>query len=282
MGCIYAIVAVGFSIIYGGTQVINFAQGEFVMIGAMVAAVLLAKYSLLVAFPVAILAGCVTGAAFALCVLLPLKKASVLTLVIMTIGASILLQGLAQLFWGEQALKVPFFTGLPDGRDRVFSLLGAQIGAQQLWVIGVTIVLVIGTHLFFKYTLIGRAMRACSMNAAGAKLVGISVRKMIVLSFVMAAGLGAVAGVTVSPQSYALCTMGTGLGLKGFCAAVLGGLGNFGGGIAAGVLLGIIEAVIGLIIPAVSDYKDAVAFVILLVVLLVKPDGLLARKKAVA
>lgn len=281
-GCIYAIVAVGFSIIYGGTQIINFAQGEFVMVGAMVAAVMLAKFSLLLAFPIAILAGCLTGACLAACVLLPLKKASAISLIIMTIGASILLQGLAQLFWGEQALKVPFFTGLPDGHDRVFSVLGAQIGAQQLWVVAMTIVLVVGTHLFFKYTLIGRAMRACSMNPAGAKLVGISVRKMIVLSFVMAAGLGAVAGVTVSPQYYAQCTMGTGLGLKGFCASVLGGLGNFGGGIAAGVLLGIIESVIGLVIPALSDYKDAVAFIILLIVLLVKPDGLLARKKAVA
>lgn len=281
-GCIYAIVAVGFSIIYGGTQVINFAQGEFVMIGAMVAAVMLTKFSLLIAFPVAILAGCLVGACVAVCVLIPLKRASVISLIIMTIGASILLRGLAQLFWGEQALKVPYFTGLPDGQDRVFHVFGAAIGAQQIWVVAVTIILVVGTHLFFKYTLIGRAMRACSMNASGAKLVGISVRKMIVLSFVMAAALGAVAGVTVSPQSYARCTMGTALGLTGFCAAVLGGLGNFGGGIAAGILLGIVESLIGLVIPALSDYKDAVAFIILVIVLLVKPEGLLARKKAVA
>lgn len=281
-GCIYAIVAVGFSIIYGGTQVINFAQGEFVMVGAMVAAVLLAKCSLLVALPVAVLAGCLVGACLALCVLIPLKRASTLSLVIMTVGASILLRGLAQLFWGEEARKVPYFTGLTGDEDRVFHAFGAAIGAQQLWVITVTIVLVVAMHLFFKYTLVGRAMRACSMNSSGAKLVGINVRKMIVLSFVMAAGLGAVAGVTVSPQFYARCTMGTTLGLTGFCAAVLGGLGNFGGGIAAGILLGIVESLTGLVIPALSDYKDAVAFVILLIVLLVKPDGLLTRKKAVA
>lgn len=281
-GCIYAIVAVGFSIIYGGTQVINFAQGEFVMVGAMVAAVMLAKFSLIVAFPVAVLAGCLVGACLAVCVLIPLKRASVISLVIMTIGASILMRGLAQLFWGEEARKVPYFTGVTGDEDRMFHVFGAAVGAQQLWVIGVTIVLVVGMHLFFKYTLIGQAMRACSMNSAGAKLVGINVRKMIVISFVMAAGLGAATGVVVSPQFYARSTMGTALGLTGFCAAVLGGLGNFGGGIAAGLLLGVVEALIGLVIPALSDYKDAVAFLILLIVLLVRPDGLLSKKKEAA
>lgn len=280
-GCIYAIVAVGFSIIYGGTQVINFAQGEFVMVGAMVAAVMLAKFSLIVAFPVAILAGCLVGALVAVCVLVPLKRASVISLIIMTVGASILMRGLAQLFWGEEARKVPYFTGLKNGDDRLFHIFGATIGAQQLWVIGVTIILVVGMHLFFKYTLIGQAMRACSMNSAGAKLVGINVRKMIVLSFVMAAGLGAVAGVTVAPESYARANMGTALGLTGFCAAVLGGLGNFGGGIAAGIFLGVVESMI-VLVPGLSDYKDAFAFLVLLVVVLVRPDGLLSKKKAVA
>lgn len=281
-GCIYAIVAIGFSIIYGGTQVINFAQGEFVMVGAMVAAVLLVKFSLIVAFPVAILVGCLVGALVAVCVLIPLKKASVVSLIILTVGASIFMRGLAQLFFGEQAIPVPYFTGKTGGEDRTFHALGAVITAQQIWVVGVTILLVIATHLFFKYTLIGRAMRACSSNPTGARLVGINVRKMIVLSFVMAAGLGAIAGVTVSPLFYAKYSMGTMLGLKGFCAAVLGGLGSFGGGIVAGILLGIVESVIGLAIPALSDSKDAVAFVILLIVLLIKPDGILSRRKAVA
>jgi branched-chain amino acid transport system permease protein len=281
-GCIYAIVAIGFSIIYGGTQVINFAQGEFVMVGAMVAAVLLAKVSLLIAFPIAVAAGCLVGAFVAICVLVPLKRASVVSLVIITVGASILLRGLAQLFWGEEGRNVPYFTGITPNDDRTFHVAGAVIGAQQLWVVGITILLVIATHLFFKYTLVGRAMRACALNPTGAKLVGISVRKMIILSFVMAAGLGAVAGVTVSAGIYARCTMGTALGLKGFCAAVLGGLGSFGGAIAAGILLGVVEALIGLVIPSMSDYRDAVAFVILLLVLLIKPEGILTRKKAVA
>lgn len=280
-GCIYAIVAIGFSIIYSSTQAINLAQGEFVMIGAMVAAVLVAKYSLLLAFPVAIAAGCLVGALVALCLLVPLKRSSVITMIIITVGASIMLRGLAQLFWGETAIPVPPFTGVDVGgrvEDVNFHVLGAAIRAQELWVVGVTALLVIGMHFFFKRTLIGQAMRASAMNAAGARLVGISVSKMIVISFVMAAALGAIAGVTVSPVYYAKCDMGTALGLKGFCAAVLGGLGSFGGGVAAGIILGIVEALAGGLLW--SDYKDAVAFVILLAILLIRPQGLLSRKKA--
>ena len=278
-GCIYAIVAVGFTIIYNTTGVINFAQGEFVMIGAMVAAVLMAKFSFLVAFPAAVLAGCLVGAVLAGFVLIPLKRAAVLTLIIITIGASIAIQGIAQFLWGETAIPVPPFTGIPgEGfvEDRSFHLLGAVIRAQELWVVAVTALIVIGMTLFFRYTLIGQAMRACETNPAGARLVGISVRRMVVLSFVMAAGLGALAGLTVSPVFYARVNMGTALGLKGFCAAVLGGLGNFSGGIIAGIVLGIVESLTGGLLW--SDYKDAVAFVILLAILLIRPVGLLGRK----
>jgi branched-chain amino acid transport system permease protein len=281
-GCIYAIVAIGFNIIYSSTQVINFAQGEFVMVGAMVAAVLVTKLALGWAFLAAIAAGCLTGAIVAVFVLIPFKRASVVTLIIITVGASIMFKGLAQLFWGESAIPVAPFTGvMSDGvlEDRKFHLLGAWITAQELWVIAVTVLLVIGMHLFFKKTLLGQAMRACAMNQAGAKIVGISVRRVIIASFVMAAGLGAVAGVTVSPVFYAKCNMGTSLGLNGFCAAVLGGLGSFGGGVAAGVVLGVVESLAGGLLW--SDYKDAIAFVILLAILLIRPEGLLRRKAQV-
>ena len=279
VGCIYALIALGFNVIYSTTGIINFAQGEFVMIGAMVAAVLMAKFSFLVAFPAAVLAGCLVGAVLAGFVLIPLKRAAVLTLIIITIGASIAIQGIAQFLWGETAIPVPPFTGIPgEGfvEDRSFHLLGAVIRAQELWVVAVTALIVIGMTLFFRYTLIGQAMRACETNPAGARVVGMSVRRMVVLSFVMAAGLGALAGLTVSPVFYARVNMGTALGLKGFCAAVLGGLGNFSGGIIAGIVLGIVESLTGGLLW--SDYKDAVAFVILLAILLIRPEGLLGRK----
>lgn len=288
-GCVYAIVAIGFSVIYNSTQVINFAQGEFVMIGAMVAAVMLAKFSLAVAFPIAVLAGCLAGLLVALCVVIPLKKASVVSLIIMTIGASIMLRGLAQLIWGEANRNVPPFTGVwvrTPGvsdlqlEDRVIHLFGAAIGVQQAWVVVMTILLVFAVHVFFKYTLTGQAMRACSMNAAGARLLGISVRKMIVMSFVMAAGLGAIAGVTVSPAYCARCGMGTEIGLKGFCATVLGGLGSVGGGVVAGIVLGIVERMVeGLPGDFFSAYGGAIAYVILVGMLILKPEGLISSAK---
>ncbi len=282
-GCIYAIVAIGFTIIYNTTHIIN-----FVMIGAMVAAVLLAKVSILWAFPIAVIASCAAGALLALCVLIPLRKASVITFIIITVGASIMLRGLAQLFWGETSIPVPPFTGVkvdlgagsPIIEERVFHLLGAVVRAQEIWVVGITALLVVGMHLFFKYTLIGQGMRACAMNPIGARLVGISVQRMIMVSFIMAAGLGAVAGITVSPIFYAKCNMGTALGLKGFCAAVLGGMGSFGGGIAAGIVLGIVESLAGGLLW--SDYKDAIAFIILVAILFIKPQGLLSRKSVVS
>lgn len=288
-GCIYAIVAIGFSVIYNSTQVINFAQGEFVMIGAMVAAAVLVKFGLLVAFPVAILAGCLAGLIVALCVLIPSKRGNIVSLIILTIGISIMFKGLAQLFWGESAKPVPPFTGVfvntagggsPQLEDRVFHVLGAAIGAQHVWVMAITILLVLAMHLFFKHTLVGQAMRACSMNPTGAKLVGVSVRKMIILSFVLAAALGAVAGVTVAPVSYAKCNMGTALGLKGFCATVLGGLGSIWGGVVAGVMLGIAESLVGgLPGKFFSDYREAIVYFILIAILFIKPQGLISRQK---
>jgi len=195
-GCLYAIVAIGFSIIYNSTQVINFAQGEFVMVGAMIAATLVGKLSLGLAFPAAVLVGCLVGLFLAVCVLSPLRKASVTTLIIITVGASIMLRGLAQMIWGENAIQVQPFTPVERAgylEDPTFHVFGAVVTAQEIWIIVVTGLLVLGMQLFFKYTLIGQGMRACAMNATGARLVGISVKKMIVMSFVMAAGLGAVA-----------------------------------------------------------------------------------------
>lgn len=286
-GCIYAIVAVGFSVVYSSTKVINFAQGEFVMVGAMVAAAMLGSYSLAVTLPVAILAGCLVGAFVAVSLLIPLRRATVITLIIVTVGASIMLRGLAQLFWGETAKSVPPFTGMvvttggvAQIEDRTFHLFGAVVRAQELWVVVITALLVVGMHLFFKYTLIGQAMRACSMNPGGARLVGISVRKMIVASFVLSAALASISGIAVAPISSARPEMGTFLGLKGFCAAVLGGMGNFGGGVVAGILLGIVESLVAGLLW--SDYRDAVAFVILIAILFIRPEGILSRRKAEA
>jgi branched-chain amino acid transport system permease protein len=148
---------------------------------------------------------------------------------------------------------------------------------QSVWVIGVTAALVIVLRLFYSYTLAGRAMRACASCKAGAKLVGINTNRMTILSFGLGAGVGAIAGAVMAPITFAQFDMGTMLGLKGFCAAILGGLGNFTGGIVAGVLLGVLESMGAGFIS--SAYKDAIAFVILLIILFARPQGVFGGKK---
>jgi branched-chain amino acid transport system permease protein len=275
VGSIYALTAIGFTIIYNCTQVVNFAQGEFVMLGAMLAAVLVAgpHLSLPVAFLLAVVIATAVGGLLAACLTRPLRTGETVTLIIITVGASILIRGVAMLLWGKEAIPVPPFSG--EGSVHIW---GATLQIQSLWVFGVTGALVLLLWMFFKFTLMGRAMRACSSCKGGAKLVGININRMTTLSFALGAAVGAIGGVVASPITYAHYGMGTMLGLKGFCAAILGGLGNFTGGIIAGVGLGILEQMGAGYLS--SEYKDAIAFVILLVVLLSRPEGLLKGRKS--
>lgn len=274
VGSIYALTAVGFTIIYNCTQVVNFAQGEFVMLGAMIAAVLVAglHLSLPVACILAIvitgLIGCLTAGSL----LRPLRTGSTVALIILTVGVGILLRGVAMLLWGKDPIPLPAFS-----KGDAVHIAGASLQVQSLWVFGVAAVLVILLHLFYRYTLIGRAMRACASCKSGAKLVGINTNKMTVLSFGLAASVGAAAGVVMAPITFAQFDMGAMLGLKGFCAAILGGLGNFYGGVVAGVLLGVLESMGAGYIS--SAYKDAIAFVILLIILFARPQGVFGGKK---
>jgi branched-chain amino acid transport system permease protein len=275
VGSIYALTALGFTIVYNCTQVVNFAQGEFVMLGAMGAAALVSAnhVSLPIACLVAIAVAAVVGAGVALPLLRPLRSGSTITLIIITVGASILLRGAAMLLWGKDALPLPAFS-----RGAAIHFGGAAVQVQSVWVVISAAVLVLLLRLFYRYSLIGRAMRACASCAVGARLVGISNSSMTLLSFGLAAAAGAAAGVVMAPITLAQYDMGTMLGLKGFCAAILGGLGNFTGSIVAGLALGILESMGAGFVS--SSYKDAIAFVILLCILFVRPQGLLGRKDA--
>jgi len=208
----------------------------------------------------------------------PLKDASVPSLIIITVGASMFLQGIASHLWGKDAIKLPPFSA---AAPIAFTLPGASyplvIEAQQCWVMGLAAALMLGLTFFFNRTLVGKAMRAVSVNRHGARLVGINVSRMVVGAFALSAAMGAVAGAAVAPISFGYFNMGTMMGLKGFAAAIVGGLGNFPGSIVAGLLLGVVESYAA---NFSSDYKDAVAFVILLVVLFVSPSGILGRRKA--
>ncbi len=271
-GAIYALVALGFCIIYNASGIVNFAQGDFLSLGGLL------MYSALFAaglpVPLAFLAACL-GTALVGCglerfALRPARSRQVVILIFITIGASIFMRGVFKQIWGKQALALPPLT--PDVPLR---LLGATFTPQNLWVLGITVVAIALLAFFFNHTLTGKAMRATAANPRTAALMGIDTGRMTMYSFGLAGALGAVAGVVITPITSLSYGIGVMIGLKGFAAAVLGGYGNFYGAVWGGIILGLLESLGTGFIS--STYKDVIAFVVLLLVLFVKPDGLLGR-----
>jgi branched-chain amino acid transport system permease protein len=276
-GAIYALVALGFSIVYHASHAINFAQGEFVMIGGMGAVSLVALgLPLWLAVPLAVAGSVIVGV---LVQRLALERAQargqadVVTLIIITIGVALFLRGLAQLVWDKRIHALPAFSGsepIPIG--------GATVLPQSLWVLGGAAVAVLALGWFFNRTLYGKAMRATAINPLAARLMGISTRGVMRTSFALAAALGALGGVLTAPITFTSTDIGVMLGLKGFAAAMLGGLGSFGGAVAGGLLLGLIEGLGAGFIS--SAYKDAIAFVVILAVLFFLPAGLVGARRS--
>jgi len=269
VGSIYAVVAIGFNIIYNATGIINFAQGEFVMLGGMTAYSLSLVMPLVPAVLLAIVITAGTGSLIEIVFIRSLKKPSVIGMIIVTIGLSILIREIALHIWDEQIRALPFFTGTEISS---LTILGAHISPQVLWVLGITLCIVAGLYIFFSYTLIGQAMRACSDNRTAAGLCGINTRAMVNLAFALSAAIGALAGCVTSPLTQTSYAMGSDLAIKGFTVAILGGLGNSMGAVAAGLLLGLLEAFSISLIP--MAYKDVISIVILLLILFSKPSGL--------
>jgi branched-chain amino acid transport system permease protein len=271
-GSIYAVVAIGFNLIYSATGILNFAQGEFVMLGGMIAVSLSFILPLPVAIAAAVVIVALLGGLLEIAFFRRLRRHSILHMIIITIGLSIVIREVALHVWDEKVRSLPYFSG-----DEVSSvqLFGAAISPQVLWVLGTVGVIVILLHAFLKYTMQGRAMRACSSNPEAAMLAGINISNMRTLSFVLSAGLGAMAGCVISPITMTHYEMGAPLAIKGFAAAILGGLGNPMAAVAGGLLVGVLEAFSVSVLPAA--YSDVTAFGILLVVLFVRPHGLLGR-----
>jgi branched-chain amino acid transport system permease protein len=272
-GAIYALIALGFGIIYNTTTIINFAQGEMVMLGALAAISIYHGYpSLPLAFAGGVIIVTAVGLALERLALRPVKDPNPITLIIITVGGAVFIKGIAMLLWGKEAYPLPPFSG-----DAPLHLGPATIMPQNLWVIGLTGLLVLALEAFFRLTLAGKAMRACAYNTRAARLVGISAGRMVQFSFGLAAALGAGAGILIAPLTLGVYDMGTMLGLKGFSAAIIGGLGSLGGGVLGGLLLGVVEALsCGLIS---SGYRDAVAFLLLLLVLFLRPQGLVGGRR---
>jgi len=274
-GIIYGVVAIGFTIIYNTTGIINFAQGEFLMIGGMTAVTLQRYLPLPLAIFGAVAVTMLVGAAIEVLFIRWLHRPSVLRMIIITIGVSIVIREIALHLWDEQAHALPHFTG--DSVSAV-ALAGARVSPQVLWVIGVCGTMVVLLGLFFRATPLGRQMRACASNRDAARLCGINARNMVTLSFVLSAGMGALAGCVVSPITYMQYDSGTALAIKGFTAAILGGLGSTAGAAAGGLILGLLESFGVWVLPAA--YKDAVAIAVMLGVLFLRPSGIFGSAEA--
>jgi branched-chain amino acid transport system permease protein len=272
-GTIYAVVGMGFNIIYNATGIINFAQGEFVMLGGMTAVTLHGFLPLPAAIAGAVALTMGVGALVEVLFMRWLVKPSVLRMIIITIGLSILIREAALLLWGNQVRALPYFTG---NEISSVAIGGARVSPQVLWAVGACAALVVLVTAFFRWNTWGRQMRACAANRMAASLCGLPTRNLVTLSFVLSAGMGAVAGCVVSPITQTQYSVGTGLAIKGFTVAILGGLGNSLAALAAGLLLGVIESFSVSLLP--TAYKDAIAIAVLLAILFVRPTGLFAAR----
>ncbi|EEX12179.1 MULTISPECIES: branched-chain amino acid ABC transporter permease [unclassified Salipiger] len=272
VGAVYALVALGFTIIYNASDVVNFAQGEFVMLGGMITVFAFeAGLPLPLAALLAILVTSAIGVALNKLAIEPARGAPVVSLIIITIGASIVIRGATQLVFDKQLHRFPSFSG-----DDPIHVLGATILPQSLWVIGGALAVFVGLWIFFTRTLTGKAVLATANNRVAAQLVGINTGWVMTLSFGLSAAIGAFAGVLVTPITLVGYDVGVALALKGFAAAMLGGMGNPKGALVGGLLLGCFEALTAGYLS--SQYKEAVAFIVILGVLFVMPQGLFGSK----
>ncbi len=272
VGATYALAALGFTLIYNASHVINFAQGEFIMLGGMLAVFFtMSGLPLPVALALAIAVPAIVGVLVEKLAIEPVKGAETVTLIIITIGASLVIRGLVQVWLGKGTHSLPAFSG-----DAPIAILGATLLPQSLWVLGVTAVVVVALWYFFNRTLQGKAMLATAYNRTAAELVGINTGWVLFMSFAMSAALGALGGILVTPITLTSYDVGIMLGLKGFVAAVVGGLGNGLGAVVGGLLVGVLEAMGAGYLS--SSYKDAIPFVLILLILFFMPRGLFGGK----
>jgi branched-chain amino acid transport system permease protein len=273
VGATYGLTALGFTIIFNTTGIINFAQGEFVMLGGMMSVFFMRALNLPepAAIALAVAGTTLVGAVVERLAIRPVRDCPPINLVIITIGVSILIRGAAMLLWGKDTFALPPFSG---GEPLAF--FGAALMPQTLWVLAISLLILACLKTFFSRSIHGKAMLACSFDPKAAALVGIGVDRMVLLSFMISALVGAVGGAILAPITLTSFDVGVLLGLKGFAACILGGLGNPFGAAAGGLILGVLESLGAGFIS--SAYKDALAFVILLVLLFVRPSGLFGQK----
>jgi branched-chain amino acid transport system permease protein len=272
-GAIYAVIALGFTMLYNSTGLINFAQGEFVMLGALSLISLWKgfKLPLVVAFGGSVVGVAAVGILLERMAIASVRKPHPIVLVIITVGASILFRGVGMMIWGKDAHSVGAFS-----RHAPIEIGGATLLPQSLWILVIVFAVVAWLQFFYRKTLTGKAMEACAISKKAAALLGIGTERMTLLAFGVSAAMGGVGGILIAPITMSSYDMGTMLGLKGFCAAMLGGLGTSWGAVVGGLLLGVLEALgVGFLS---SSMKDAIAFFLLLLILYLRPSGILGKK----
>jgi branched-chain amino acid transport system permease protein len=291
LGCLYALIAVGYTMVYGIIELINFAFGELFMFGAFITIMMMVDkmtlfgksvpmpgLSFFLAVPIAMAVVAAMGVTLERLAYRPLRNAPRLAALISAIGASIFLQNLAQSIFGSNQVffpNIPIFTN-PGGTAKSFTIGGAQVTYLQLFVVVVTVIAMTLLNLYVGRTRMGRAMRASAQDKRVSALMGVNVNAVIALTFIIGSAMGAMAGgLYGAVYHFARPDMGFAPGLKAFIAAVLGGIGNIPGAFLGGLILGMIESLGAAYLPLGSQYQDAFAFIILILLLSFKPSGLL-------
>ena len=269
LGSIYAALGLGFFVVYSVTSVLNLAQGEFVMLGGMLT---VSFYTMGIPLAPSILLAVVitalAGAGLYRFIIYPARKSSGVTKVFLTLGFAFIIEGIALHIWGWEFKSLPVFFNTPS-----IQLWDATIFGQTPWVIGITLLMVIGLFFFFNHTIQGKALRACANEPLGAKMVGISIERMALFSLVMAASLGAVVGALITPLTMTSYSIGLPLTAKGVLAAFVGGITRVEGVILGGFIYGMIEATTAGFIP--GGYHSVIAPAILVLIFLCRRRGIL-------
>ncbi len=271
LGSIYALIALGYTMVWNILEFINFAHGEVYMVGAFVGlTTVLAGAPLLIGFVAGAAAAALLGVLIERLAYRPLRGTPKINLLISAIGVSIVLQNLAQVVWGARPRVFPS----PFLKSSV-QLAGINVNYQQIFIVALALVLMVGLQLWIKHTMMGKALRGSAQDLEAAQLMGIPTNRVVSLTFAIGSALGAIAGILIGPLFLVYPTMGALAGLKAFTAAVLGGMGNIAGAMLGGILLGSIESLSAAYLS--SGYRDAIAFSLLILVLLFRPWGLLGK-----
>ena len=273
LGGIYAMIALGYTMVYGIAKMLNFAHGDIIMVGGYIIYVFMATNNPLLAIAMAIIGCVILGIVVEKVAYKPLRGASPLAVLITAIGVSYLLQSLAQIIFGSANKMVTVYD------FGSVTILGVPMQVSSLVTLGVTVIVMIALTIFIKYTRIGRAMIAVSEDKGAAQLMGINVNGIITITFAIGSALAALAGLFYLLKAPSISsTFGAMPGIKAFTAAVIGGIGSIPGAMLGGILLGMVEC-ISYKITAIAPYTDAIEFSLLIIILLVRPTGFLGKKR---